>query len=390
MIAWTFKNKIRSADDNEFLNYWRNKDKYPQKLIYYIEQEARNRFFSNKDFNGDDDQYVHPVILSQLKTKRRKRLINSSLALSILLLISGLFYFLPSSFYNNLTYPDFPLQIAQWFDGMQLTPEPASNGAVAMVNKEKEENANNQLVSETKTPATDEAALSDANKEAVEKPKESNLKPVDQPLTNTDSKVVAAKTEAVVDESTVKAKDTKNSVENGMTNNAATKKSTQPTTTAESATGKIANLEVAAETPEVKSPAPVTEQPKAADDSGVTKNPEPEVEPVLLKTNLPNEAEDITNAQMLSNALLREYIPFLNDWAFKQTQQKEISDYYVENNSLVNFKITKMYSDSIPAFKDKKLQLLMKNYWESLDATLGPDFPRIAIAIKFLRFDDEL
>jgi len=109
-----------------------------------------------------------------------------------------------------------------------------------------------------------------------------------------------------------------------------------------------------------------------------------------LKTDLPQDSEDITNAQMLSNTLLREYIPFLNDWAFKQTQQQEISDYYVENNSLVNFKITKMYSDSIPVFKDEKLQMLMNNYWESLDVVLGSDFPRIAIAIKFIRFDDDL
>jgi hypothetical protein len=390
MIAWTFKNKIRSADDNEFLNYWRNKDKYPQKLIYYIEQEARNRFFSNKDFNGDDDIYVHPVILSQLKNNRRKRLLKISLTLSVLLLISGLFYFLPSSFYSNFTYPVIPVQIAQWFDGMQLKPDPATNNAVAMVEKEKDENTKTPLATESKTPVTDEAAVTDAIEDIVEKPKQADLQPVGQPGKNTDSKVAGDKPEALANASTVKKKDTKNSVANRGTISAAPKKVTEPTTTPESETGIIANPDISTETPEVNPPTPVTDQPKVADDAGTTTKPEPKVEPVALKTDLPQDSEDITNAQMLSNTLLREYIPFLNDWAFKQTQQQEISDYYVENNSLVNFKITKMYSDSIPVFKDEKLQMLMNNYWESLDVVLGSDFPRIAIAIKFIRFDDDL
>lgn len=387
MISWTFKNKIRSADDNEFLQFWRNKDNYPQKLIYLIEQEARNRFFSNKDFNGEDDQYVHPVIMSQQKIKQRKRLINSSLALSVLLLVSGVFLLLPSSFYNTFSYPDVPVQIAQWFNGIRFVPDPAEVQPVAMMEEDKEENAVEVLPDDNKTSAPD-AAPGKAVKKDIEKDIKPTVIPSDKPVKLSDSKAPDTKSEGAAKPADAHAMQPKKNVTNPPSDIEATKAKAKTTTPAEVESGKISTIVTTQGTSVESTPTPVAEQPKVVE--ATVSKPEPKVEPSVPKTATPGNVEDITNAQMLSNTLLREYIPFLNDWAFKQTQLPEISDYYVENNSLVNFKITKMYSDSIPAFKNEKLQMLMKNYWKNLDAELGTDFPRIAIAIKFIRFDDDL
>jgi hypothetical protein len=53
-----FKKTIKSLSDQGLSELFLSRDEFSGKEISLIEQEARNRFFSNKDFNGDDDEYL--------------------------------------------------------------------------------------------------------------------------------------------------------------------------------------------------------------------------------------------------------------------------------------------------------------------------------------------
>lgn len=52
-----FKKKIKSLSDQALSELFLSRDEFSGKEISLIEQEARNRFFSNKEFNGEDDEY---------------------------------------------------------------------------------------------------------------------------------------------------------------------------------------------------------------------------------------------------------------------------------------------------------------------------------------------
>jgi len=386
MITWTFKNKLRSLDDIEFLNYLRNKDNYPQKLIGLIEQEARKRYFSNREFNGQDDEYIHPAV-QNLNAERKRRLLRKTSTLVAFVVIAfATVYLMQANFLQNISFSNISEQIGQLINNPVQTP-PVDDGIIVLTEPDEENDdqkanesenldqngdlqSSNLQISETQPEKVTHQALADyVPSHIVSAPRavDSRIEPdTEKPK----EKIVEPEIQEFAPETTSIKTPVKTDLKEEQ-----------------KVPEKIEKIVGQTTLPAIEAPKISTETDETA---VVAKIPAANEKKPLKEPHINESEADITNAQMLSNKLLRRYIPFLYDWAQRQTLQAEITDYFIENNSIVSFKISKAHSDFIEDFKETKLQSLMNNYWNSLDNELGKDFPRTTIVIRFLRFDDDL
>jgi hypothetical protein len=390
MIAWTFKNKLKSLDDIEFLNYFRNRDGYSHKLVRMIEQEARNRYFSNKEFNGQDDEYMHPVLESQRKERIHNTIRKSTVSFALVFVMAAAFYFIPVDYFPKITYSNVAGQIAQWYG--QLGGKPSGTVAVTASDDDRKNQEIHVSDIEDREAKPVEKKI---HKTEVEKSTNGEMDKktvVDEKPASTAVTTLKSKPQPDIEKPVEIKKDviTHSPVPEPFDKNEQTK------TIVENSPEKKIEPSVAQEKTQEQTAVqpPFDSELALSKDSATALMEKKTTEKDIVRSPDQNEphqiSNEITSAQMLSTSQLRLYIPFLNDWAFKQTRQADITDYFVESNSIVSFKISKEQSAFIETFKDPKTQLLMQSYWKNLDAELGSDFPRIAIEIKFLRFDDDL
>lgn len=347
-MIWSFKNKLRSLNEDEFIEYLQNKDEYPKKHRPYIAQEARNRYFSNKHFNGDDDQYINPKSQFLRRIRRKKRIKNTSAVLSLLIVATALFFIIQ-------TNPRIGDQFVTIFQSQNKTKEntPLKNNAPIVIAKN-DEALKPQGDKQKKTPIkTEETA---ADKTAIKpKSKQLEISKTKEQLpseSETDIKKETQKNNSTVPSPPppIKEQDQKKPT--------ATPVKSEPTAQANEGNTSMANKNEIEKNPEIK----------------------PKKEPI----------NNLHDASELSTTRLREFIPFLNDWAYQQTNLPGIADYYVENNSIVNFKLTAEYADSIGPFQQHKSKQFIEKYRKDLSTKLGNSFPKIDIKIRFVDSETDL
>ncbi len=374
-----FRNKLKTLSDQDFLDKLIHHDIYPRKYYPVIEQEARSRFFSNRHFNGENDNYIHPNTLRPTAT--RKNIVTGTVMIvAAAVLVFVLLYSLST---NHLPYlHTTSASRAGSTIKPPADPSPANQSIIAVAN----EDADNENIStqpETVNPDKSDQIVHDQNSASseptvaspVENPKrnkylqweasyrpiyvtpEKQVVPVETPLEAEET------TPAPIEDNQQLAQNTQPEVEPAVPEKLVTE-TTAP-----------AKQEIASpEKPILEKEIPVAEKPNS--------------EPTVVTNKEP--LSDYSNVSQLSVPMLRKFIPFINDWAYQQTQMPGIKDYYVENNSLVNLVLTREYSDSLAAFQHQKAPQMMNSYFSALKAKLGEDFPHVQIEIKFLKYNADL
>jgi|LSQX01.2.fsa_nt_gb hypothetical protein len=346
-----FRNKLKSLSDQDFLDKLIHHDVYPRKYYAAIEQEARTRFFSNRHFNGENDKYIHPATFRPTAIKRRNVVTGAAMVVAAAALAFVLLYSLNTS---HLPY---------------LHTTSASRTSSAVSTPSDPSPTGKKIIA---------VANDDANKEKViDQPKASRDKPLQwessyRPLFVTFEKqtipvatiAIAEETKpTTIDDNQQLAQNRQPEPEPAVPEKTATETTLPP------------KQEITKPEPKPKKVLPVADEtPKAEPAAATAKEP----------------VSDYSNVSQLSVPLLRQFIPFINDWAYQQTQQPGIKDYYVENNSLVNLVLTREYSDSLAVFQQQRATQMMNRYYSALKAKLGEDFPRVQIEIKFLKYNTDL
>lgn len=346
-----FRNKLKSLSDQDFLDKLIHHDLYSRKYYTAIEQEARTRFFSNRHFNGENDKYIHPATLRPTATTRRNVVTGVVMAVAAAALAFVLLYSLNTSHlpYLHTTSANGSSSAVSTPSG----PSPAGKKITAVAN----DDASKEKVIDQPNPSRNKPLQWEASYRPLFVASEKQTIPVA-------TIVIAEETEpATIDENQQLAQNTQPETEPAVPEKTATETAPPPKQ-------EITNPEPKAE----KVLPVVDEMPKAEPTSVSAKEP----------------VSDYSNVSKLSVPLLRQFIPFINDWAYQQTQQPGIKDYYIENNSLVNLVLTREYSDSLVVFQQQKATQMMNRYYSALKTALGEDFPHVQIEIKFLKYNTDL
>ncbi|NCA83965.1 MAG: hypothetical protein EOM83_00145 [Clostridia bacterium] len=371
-----FRNKLKTLSDQDFLDRLTHHDVYPRKYFAAMEQEARSRFFSNRHFNGENDEYVHPDTLQPTLTTRRNIVTGTIMIVGAAALTIVLLFALRTTDLSSLTTAT--TNRTNTSINKPASPSPDKN-TIAAIDDDAETNTASELANTdlSDQPFSDEksAASADAvspTPAVISHKKYLTWEASYRPLyVIPEKKVVpaatAAETEAIIPDeirdNQLLAQNSEPETESAAAIEAAPKVADQP------------KEEFAKPEPKLEKDIPVAEEkPNTADNPATAKEP----------------ISDYSTVSQLSVPLLRKFIPFINDWAYKQTLQPGIKDYYVENNSLVHLVLTREYSDSVAAFQQQKAAQMMTRYYSALKTSLGEDFPRVPIEIKFVKYNTDL
>jgi hypothetical protein len=376
-----FRNKLKTLSDQDFLDKLIHHDVYPHKYYAAMEQEARNRFFSNRYFNGEDDEYINPDSFQPTLATRRNIVAGTVMLLAVAVLSFVLLYL--------LNFNDFSSIRAVFVDradkslNTSAKPSPDKNTiattATTAGDKANESNkitapSNNknnpdQIIdkeSATTTDAVPEVITVAKQKKYLEW--EASYRPL---YVIPEKQVISVATAADVEENTPASAENNQLLAQNMQQEIE-KAASEKTVTETAATPKQ----------EIIKPEPAPETKVAVAEET------PKTEPAAVAIKEP--ISDYSNVSQLTVPQLRKFIPFINDWAYQQTQRPGIKDYYIENNSLVNLVLTRDYSDSLAAFQQQKPSQMLNRYYGALKTVLGEDFPRVRIEIKFLKYNADL
>jgi hypothetical protein len=371
-----FRNKLKTLSDQDFLDRLTHHDVYPRKYFAAIEQEARSRFFSNRHFNGESDEYVHPDTIQSSVATRRSIVAGTLMIVGMVAITFLLLFVLRTTDLSSLTTAT--TNRTNTSINKPATPSPDQNTIAAIDDDDAEMNTASELANTdfTNQQFSDEKSAVSADAvspapAAISHKKYLTWEASYRPLYLIPEKKVVpaatAETEASIPD---EIRDNQLLAQNS-------EPETEPAATVET-TPKVADLPKRAINKQEllqEKPVPGTiEQPAATSTPAATKEP----------------ISDYRTVSQLSVPLLRKFIPFINDWAYKQTLQPGIKDYYVENNSLVHLVLTREYSDSVAAFQQQKAPQMMTRYYSALKTALGDDFPRVPIEIKFVKYNTDL
>jgi hypothetical protein len=365
-----FRNKLKTLSDQDFLDRLIHHDVYPCKYFPAMEKEARNRFFTNRHFNGDNDEYVHPDTYQPTLVNRGKIVAGSVM---IVVLAALTFVLLFTLRHNDLssvrttstertgTSVNTPAGPSPDKSTVAITAADAVKADKTPTVSENKDKPNQEIIAEK--PAISAKAVPSATPEPTHQ-KQLQWESSYRPLYVIPEKQVQLVATAEVEDNTPDPID----------DHELLAQNEQPET--ELAIPEKAETEAPAEPKqEITKPEPKPEE-------------KPKTEPAAVAAKEP--ISDYSNVSQLTVPLLRQFIPFINDWAYQQTQQPGIKDYYVENNSLVNLVLTREYSDSLAAFQQQKAAQLMNRYYAALKTALGEEFPQVRINIKFVKYNTDL
>lgn len=369
-MAQSFKIKIHKLSDKEFSEILVNRDSFTGKKLRILDQEARNRYFANKEFNGENDVYYNPDVIETVEDKRKNIALITSLA-GVLLIVS--LFFLISRNGNN----EKSVELA-----VNNTEAPADEPKVninekPVGNKPEEENLLSPVVDKDKTSTS--ALSDDGNK----------ILPTNQSTSSPDKSI---ENQELTD--TRKTQETKMPVVNEVIKQ-------EP--------GKSSTIQ---KTEEKK--APLLEEPKKNDPKNAiienvnqtNKKPDNgslDQRKIEAQDQKPNNdqspAESSENVSKLprenkisdlSTENLRQLVKFQNEWADKQTSLKGVEDYYVDGNIAIKFILNQSYTDSVNQYQQRFVPILTSKYWQDLEKALGAKFPRTPMKISYVKFDTEL
>jgi hypothetical protein len=365
-----FRNKLKTLSDQDFINRLIHHDVYPRKYFPAMEQEARNRFFTNRHFNGDNDEYVHPDTYQPTLANRGKIVAGTVMIVVLAALTFVLFFTLR----NNDPSPIRTTSVDHTSTPVYTPADPSpEKSTVAVTTADATKTDKTPEVSENKDkpdqkiiaekPAISAKAVSSVTPEPNQQ-KYLQWESSYRPLYVIPEKQVNPIATAKAEENTPDPID----------DNELLAQNEQPETELAIPEKAITELPVEPKQ-EITKPEPKPEE-------------KPKTEPATVAAKEP--ISDYSNVSQLTVPQLRQFIPFINDWAYQQTQQPGIKDYYVENNSLVNLVLTREYSDSLAAFQQQKASQMMNRYYAALKTALGEEFPQVRINIKFVKYNTDL
>lgn len=358
-MGQSFKLQLEKLTDEEFMQLLVNRDTFTTKKLRMIDQEARNRYFSNKDFNGEKDVYFNPEVKINDPGKGSDWVKISALAGGVVFLV--LMFFIISNLVKNDSVPtqviekqelahiDYP----KVTDGeenkipeKEIISEPVQNQSSKDIQPAKNEDIS-KATSVEKIAGADQSLSGNADR----KENQENIQPVSgktsEPQTGQNSQKQVVENKNIQNQGVMTSESTKKTQTHELK---------QPTDT-----GKKSVTVETAEKQKVTKPEEVT---KDGDDK-----------PRMYK---------ITD---LSTEQLRQLVKFQNEWAFRQTNAKSVIDYYVDGNAAIKFILNQTYSDSVSNYQQRFVPNLTRKYWTEFEKELGNQFPKTSIQIQFVRFD---
>lgn len=369
-MTQSFKIKIHNLSDDEFSEILVNRDSFSRKELRILDQEARNRYFANREFNGENDVYYNPEVSETPEDKSKNVIILGSLA-GVLLLVS-LFFFISR---NQII--EKPVELAIVNSGNQTDGQ---NGIISQRtedNKPKGENLSSNVENENnalKPPSSDDHNI---------------ISSTDQSSSRTDKSVVDQKLAE-----THKTQETKIPVVNEVTKEESGNKSTiQKTEEKKAPLPEVPkkddpkNMITENVNQTNKKPDNVSmDQSKIEAQDQKPDNDQSPTEPSEIASKMPRESK----ISDLSTEHLRQLVKFQNEWADKQTSLKGVEDYYVDGNIAIKFILIQSYSDSVNLYQQRFVPTLTSKYWQDLEKELGAKFPRTPMKISYVKFDAEL
>lgn len=368
-MAQSFKIKLQKLSDDEFSEILVNRDLFTGKKLMLLDQEARNRYFSNKEFNGENDVYINPEKTESVFEKVNTMMWVTSIA--GVFLIAALFIVLTRNFFTekpvelavNETKAILPEQKSAQPDesgyfkpDKQNTVLPFGEVKTDASSLNEKQIANSQP--STLQPMTDLSIENQGNAES-KKPVEVNL-----PIQN-----------EIINKEPVSATSGKQDEE---------KKTSLP--------------ENSKQNPSISEINDNRNQIKNQAGSGSDeKRDQKKEQQSIQKESSPTETSKVVSEtpymfkiSELSTEHLRQLVKFQNEWAHIQTTLKGVVDYYVDGNVAIKFILNQPYSDSVNQYQRRIIPILTGKYWKDLEKELGEKFPRTPMQISFVRFDSEL
>jgi len=368
-VAQSFKLKLQKLSDEEFSEIMVNRDLFTGKKLLLLDQEARNRYFTNKEFNGENDVYVNPDVTIPIIDKRTGIYLATSIAGA--LLIVALFFLVPRYIFterpDELAVAETEAQINQ-----QETTKVNESGNYKPEEQKKlvpsgedKENTASSLTKEgiSATQSAAPSTIIDKPIENQESAIEKKTQEVNQPIQND---VIKQEPEKVIPPKEAEEKKTLLPDES--------KKNTPKT---DITTNEDQGKNQPGDGSEVKSDLIKEQQPSQEEHSPT-------------ESKVASETPHLFKITELSTEHLRQLVKFQNEWAHKQTTVKGVVDYYVDGNVAIKFILSQPYSDSLNQYQRRLVPNLTGKYWKDLEKELGEKFPKTPMQITFVRFDTEL
>jgi len=361
-MAQSFKIKLEQLSDEEFAELLISRDMFSGKKLRLIDQEARNRYFSNKEFNGENDIYLNPGA-GYVQAEKTNNIFYFA-SVSGVLLVVVLVFFIVKNFIkedtdqivttdNELivnqsnTIQENKPAIIQYENQNSNTNQDQTNVLVS-VDKDKSQTVDLKQKSEVNPdPVISAEAKSNPDKNMTIEPGAAIADTEKQQIQVVEDKKAQITEKPKQEPSKTTISDKANSQKN------------QPDLSKK-------------ETPEK-----IAEQTKKKE--SITTKP---------SQNQNSKPHEFKIAE-LSTELMRQLVKFQNEWAFKQTSVKGVVDYYVDANVAIKFILSQPYSDSVSQYQQRYVLNLTGKYWKDLEKELGTQFPRTPMIISFVRFDAE-
>lgn len=359
-MGQSFKLKLEKLTDEEFSELLVNRDMFTGRKLSLIDQEARNRYFSNKDFNGENDAYYNPDILSdqsQIALNLRKvAIVAGGVAFVVLM------FFIVSSLIKQKSEP------VLFTENQEITQidhsDPMAKEELKAPENKMSSDQNLTTNGVQSLPNNDQPQASGVVR--ISEPDKMLSESTEKPVNHENSQAVKniETTQQVSQNPPVQIAENKNGKNQGVRG------------------GETVRNTQTANSNQQKEPADIKNKPepeKKSENQKVTVTEEPDTEM--------NEKSRTSKISNLSTEQLRQLVKFQNEWAFKQTTAKGVIDYYVDGNTAIKFILNQAYSDSVNTFQTRFVPNLTTKYWSDLEIELGKQFPKTSIQIQFVRFD---
>jgi len=353
-MSINFKNRIKTLSEKDFSEILLFRDEYSAKEKLIIDQEARNRFFTNKEFNGADDEYVISGHLVENHGIKHNLVYSGSVAFIVVLVLIFGFIFVKnykSNSNRNLA---------------SSNVNEINETAKANSNSDKNNIANMPVVT-----GKDDKLNADKNQPQIlpepQKPLNSNVLNAESDKKRADSAIAALKnaTETKVEQTSPSNKEISNKVV---------------------AINEVDQKEQKTETTENQEAKNTLPEKKVISDKTETQEANSK-ETFEVSSKQKNQVSDISE---ISKDNLKLLLQFQYKWANENVARYKFADYYIEQNTKIIFKLNENASDSVNFYRQNHIPKFIDRYWKSLSKELGANFPNTKMDIIFVKFNEEL